>query len=84
MVLVRVIICFFTGLHAVTVTLAMIGKLGAAAAFAVIYIFSAELYPTVVRNAGMGASSCCARVGGILAPYVADMVWQNTKTIFYF
>ncbi|XP_060551325.1 organic cation transporter protein-like [Ruditapes philippinarum] len=60
-------------LHAVTVTLAMIGKLGAAAAFAVIYIFSAELYPTVVRNAGMGASSCCARVGGILAPYVADM-----------
>uniref|UniRef100_A0A8W8JJK5 Organic cation transporter protein n=1 Tax=Magallana gigas TaxID=29159 RepID=A0A8W8JJK5_MAGGI len=55
-----------------TTTLAMIGKLGSAAAFAVIYVFSAELYPTVVRNAGMGASSCCARIGGILAPYVAD------------
>ena len=52
----------------------MIGKLGSAAAFAVIYVFSAELYPTVVRNAGMGASSCCARIGGILAPYVADSV----------
>lgn len=57
-----------------TTTLAMIGKLGSAAAFAVIYVFSAELYPTVVRNAGMGASSCCARIGGILAPYVADSV----------
>ncbi|KAK3098164.1 hypothetical protein FSP39_016805 [Pinctada imbricata] len=59
-------------LQAITTTLAMIGKLGSAAGFAIIYIFSAELYPTVVRNAGMGASSCCARIGGILAPYVAD------------
>ncbi|XP_076077828.1 organic cation transporter protein-like [Mytilus galloprovincialis] len=55
-----------------TTTLAMIGKLGSAAAFAIIYVFSAELYPTVVRNTGMGASSCCARVGGMIAPYVAD------------
>ena len=67
-------------LHALTVTLAMIGKLGAAAAFAVIYVFSAELYPTIVRNAGMGASSCCARIGGMVAPYVADLV----RSIFYF
>ena len=52
----------------------MVGKLGAAAAFAVIYVFSAELYPTVVRNAGMGASSCCARIGGMMAPYIADLV----------
>ncbi|CAG2222323.1 OCTN [Mytilus edulis] len=57
-----------------TTTLAMIGKLGSAAAFAIIYVFSAELYPTVVRNTGMGASSCCARVGGMIAPYVADSV----------
>ena len=52
----------------------MVGKLGAAAAFAVIYVFSAELYPTIVRNAGMGASSCCARIGGMVAPYIADLV----------
>ena len=61
-------------LQPITTTLAMIGKLGSAAAFAIIYIFSAELFPTVVRNAGMGASSCCARMGGIIAPYVADSV----------
>lgn len=56
-----------------TITLAMIGKLGASAAFAVIYVFSAELFPTVVRNAGIGASSCCARIGGMAAPYIADL-----------
>ncbi|WAR09240.1 LOW QUALITY PROTEIN: ORCT-like protein, partial [Mya arenaria] len=69
----------FTTLYArddlqwVTVTLAMIGKVGAAGAFAVIYVFSAELYPTIVRNAGMGASSCFARLGGMAAPYIADL-----------
>ena len=52
----------------------MVGKLGVAAAFGVIYVFSAELYPTIVRNAGMGASSCCARIGGMVAPYIADLV----------
>jgi len=37
-------------------------------------VFSLELYPTVLRNAGMGASSCVARMGGMMAPYVAKMV----------
>ncbi|KAK3098565.1 hypothetical protein FSP39_020715 [Pinctada imbricata] len=57
----------------VTVILAMLGKIGAAAAFAVIYVWAAELFPTVVRNAGMGASSSCARVGGMVSPYIADL-----------
>ncbi|XP_061193497.1 organic cation transporter protein-like isoform X1 [Saccostrea echinata] len=56
-----------------TVILAMIGKIGAAAAFAVIYVWSAELYPTVVRNVAMGASSSCARIGGMASPYIADL-----------
>lgn len=56
-----------------TVILAMLGKIGAAAAFAVIYVWSAELYPTVVRNVGMGASSSCARIGGMVSPYIADL-----------
>lgn len=70
-----------TELQWLTTTLAMIGKLGSAAAFAIIYVFSAELYPTVVRNTGMGASSCCARVGGMIAPYVADSV--NITILFF-
>ena len=52
----------------------MIGKLGSSAGFAIIYIFSAELFPTTVRNAGIGASSASARVGGMLAPQVAALV----------
>ncbi|KAK3593128.1 hypothetical protein CHS0354_018257 [Potamilus streckersoni] len=65
--------CLFLELQPLTVTLAMIGKLGASAAFGIIYIFSAELFPTVVRNSSMGASSCCARIGGMMAPYITDL-----------
>ena len=54
--------------------LSMIGKFGISAAFAIIYVFSAELFPTMVRNSGMGSSSVCARVGGIASPYIADLV----------
>ncbi|XP_055954748.1 organic cation transporter protein-like [Patella vulgata] len=57
----------------ITITLSMIGKLGASAAFAIIYIFSAELFPTITRNSAMGASSFFARIGGMLCPYIADL-----------
>ncbi|XP_071114400.1 organic cation transporter protein-like [Haliotis cracherodii] len=56
----------------ITITLAMIGKMGTAMCFAVVYVFSSELFPTVVRNVAVGASSSWARVGGMIAPYVAD------------
>ena len=43
------------------VTLSMLGKLAITSSYGTIYIFSAELYPTTVRNIGMGASSMAAR-----------------------
>jgi OCT family organic cation transporter-like MFS transporter 4/5 len=46
----------FSELQPLTLTLAIIGKMGSAAAFGLIYIYSLELYPTVVRNGGMGLS----------------------------
>ncbi|GFN93714.1 organic cation transporter protein [Plakobranchus ocellatus] len=57
----------------ITLLLSLIGKFGASAGFAVIYIYSAELFPTVMRNSGLGLCSFCARIGGILAPYIADL-----------
>lgn len=65
---------FSIDLQWLTTTFAMIGKLGAAAGFSMVYQYSGELFPTVVRNAGMGSSSCMARIGGMIAPYIADLV----------
>ncbi len=50
--------------------MSQIGKFFVTMAFAVIYVYAAELYPTVVRSTGMGMSSLMARIGAILAPAV--------------
>lgn len=39
-------------------------------AFAGFYVYSAELFPTVIRNVGMGTSTSAARVGSFLSPYI--------------
>lgn len=57
-----------------SITLAMIGKFGASAAFGIIYVFSAELFPTVIRNNGIGLSSLIGHIGGVIAPYIANLV----------
>ena len=48
-------------------TLALIGKFGASACFAIVYVYTAELFPTVIRNTAIGACSTVARLGGMMA-----------------
>lgn len=57
---------------------AMIGKLAITSSYGTVYIFTAEQFPTVVRNVGLGASSMVARMGGILAPYLKLLgeIWR--------
>uniref|UniRef100_A0A3P8XCI0 Major facilitator superfamily (MFS) profile domain-containing protein n=1 Tax=Esox lucius TaxID=8010 RepID=A0A3P8XCI0_ESOLU len=50
--------------------LAMVGKFGITASFAVLYVYTAEIFPTVLRQTGIGVSSMFARVGGVLAPLI--------------
>ncbi|XP_023218037.1 organic cation transporter protein-like [Centruroides sculpturatus] len=55
------------------ISLAMIGKFCITASFGIVYVFSAEIYPTVVRNVGVGSSSTCARIGSMVAPFVKEL-----------
>ncbi|XP_076063522.1 organic cation transporter protein-like isoform X2 [Oratosquilla oratoria] len=55
------------------VTLSLVGKFGIAAAFAVVYVYSAEIFPTELRSVGVGSCSMCARIGGIVAPFIASL-----------
>ncbi|XP_063784263.1 solute carrier family 22 member 4-like [Pseudophryne corroboree] len=56
-------------LHILSTFLVMVGKLGVTAAFSMAYVYTAELYPTVIRNMGVGVGSMSSRVGSVISPY---------------
>ena len=53
---------------------AMVGKFFVTAAFGSIFVYAAELFPTVLRSAAIGLCSTSARVGGATAPLVVSLV----------
>ncbi|XP_036909294.1 solute carrier family 22 member 7 isoform X2 [Sturnira hondurensis] len=65
--------------------LAVIGKGFSEAAFTTTYLFTSELYPTVLRQTGMGLTALVGRLGGSLAPLVAllDGVWLSLPKLTY-
>jgi len=56
--------------HAATVAFAMLGKLFISVTFSCIYVYSSELFPTEVRNVGLGTASMCARISSMASSYV--------------
>ncbi|XP_005389822.1 PREDICTED: solute carrier family 22 member 7 [Chinchilla lanigera] len=65
--------------------LAVTGKGFSSAAFTTAFLFTSELYPTVLRQTGIGLNSLVGRLGGSLAPLAAllDGVWLSLPNIAY-
>uniref|UniRef100_A0A665WDJ6 Major facilitator superfamily (MFS) profile domain-containing protein n=1 Tax=Echeneis naucrates TaxID=173247 RepID=A0A665WDJ6_ECHNA len=64
-------------IEALAIVLCMIGKFSIAIAFGLIYLYTCELYPTIIRSLAVGSGSMMCRVGSVVAPfcvYLAD-VW---------
>lgn len=57
----------------------MIGKLFISGSYSIIYKYSAELFPTVVRSSGVGLGSMSASVSGALAPLIGLLDSLNPK-----
>ncbi|XP_064619847.1 organic cation transporter protein-like [Lineus longissimus] len=57
----------------ILVVLSSIGKFGVSAAFSIVYVYTAELNPTVVRTAAIGLGSVAARIFTLAAPYIVDL-----------
>ncbi|KAK3756150.1 hypothetical protein RRG08_065556 [Elysia crispata] len=57
--------------------LAMTGKFGIASAFAILWLYTPEMFPTSLRAGVTGASSCSARLGGVAASYLANLTLKG-------
>ncbi|XP_046670812.1 LOW QUALITY PROTEIN: organic cation transporter protein-like [Homalodisca vitripennis] len=60
------------------VVLVSLGILGMGISFPTAYLYSGELFPTVVRNSGIGSCSMCARIGSMVAPFAASLGTYNS------
>ncbi|XP_033984780.1 solute carrier family 22 member 4-like [Trematomus bernacchii] len=62
---------------AITLTLVLLGKFGILAGIAVLYMFTSELSPTVIRNTAMSSSAMFSRVGSSVSPYLLQLAVFN-------
>ncbi|KAK2873166.1 hypothetical protein QQF64_017086 [Cirrhinus molitorella] len=65
--------------------LAVLGKGFTSASFTCVYLFTGELYPTVIRQTGLGFASTMARIGSMAAPAVLilDEILPALPSIVY-
>ncbi|XP_057607809.1 solute carrier family 22 member 7 isoform X1 [Chionomys nivalis] len=65
--------------------LLLLGKGLSEAAFTTAYLFTSELYPTVLRQTGLGLTALMGRLGASLAPLAAllDGVWLMLPKLAY-
>ncbi|CAH1789514.1 unnamed protein product, partial [Owenia fusiformis] len=61
-------------LSAIKTIVVMLGKAAITGSFTIIWLYAPEVYPTNIRNIGVGASACFSRLGGVLAPYSALVI----------
>uniref|UniRef100_A0A096M215 Solute carrier family 22 member 16 n=1 Tax=Poecilia formosa TaxID=48698 RepID=A0A096M215_POEFO len=62
-------------IDSLAIALSMIGKFAVAIAFGLIYLYTCELYPTVIRwTLAVGSGSMMCRVGSIVAPFCVYLV----------
>lgn len=61
------------GHPAITLSLVLLGKFGILAGISVLYIFTGELSPTVIRNTALSYCASFSRVGSSVSPYLLQL-----------
>ncbi|XP_023213042.1 solute carrier family 22 member 4-like isoform X1 [Centruroides sculpturatus] len=66
--------------HKVLISLAVVSKFSLSVSFSSLYLLSSEIYPTVVRNVGLGSCSTVGRIGAIAAPFMKEAASQIDRS----
>ena len=70
-------------INLVNLLLSLLGKFGASAAFAIVYLYTAELFPTCTRNQSVGLCALMAKLGGITTMLLdlLKVYWQPAPVL---
>lgn len=66
------------------VSVALLGRLGVTIVYAIVTLYTAELFPTEIRNSAIGVSSMFGHMGSMLAPFVVDFTVLLILVIIYY
>jgi len=71
--------------HALQLTIYLVGKFGATAAFTVMYVITSEIFPTPLRQSLMGACSMFGRIGSMVAPQMPllEKIWKPLPLLLF-
>eukprot|EP01119_Soliformovum_irregulare_P021198 TRINITY_DN7011_c0_g2_i1.p1 TRINITY_DN7011_c0_g2~~TRINITY_DN7011_c0_g2_i1.p1 ORF type:complete len:537 (+),score=75.78 TRINITY_DN7011_c0_g2_i1:123-1733(+) len=69
------LLCFCTG-RAVETVLFAIFRGFITGGFQVMWVYTPEVYPTTIRSTGIGMCASVSRIGGMITPYVAQLLSQ--------
>lgn len=61
--------------------MALFGKFCVSAVFSVSLLFISEIYPTSIRNTGLGTSLTISQIGAVIAPYVVELLVMLTTIL---
>ena len=70
-------------MNQVVVILAMGGKFAITCTFAMVFLYTPELYATSMRTFGLGMCNCMSRVAGIFSPFAAELVSARVRTLYW-
>jgi len=65
------VVSYCSEYHVVTVATLLTGKAFITMAYNIAYLYGSEIFPTEVRNVGIGIASMMEDIGGFVAPLVA-------------
>ena len=75
-----VVVVVITDYRVAATVFSLFGKGFISVTLAVVYLFASEIFPTEVRQVGMGTASMLARISGMAAPYVGGPL---VGTLYY-
>lgn len=60
---------------------AVVSRMCIMGAFSTTFVFTPEVFPTIIRSTGLGTCTSCSRLGGIITPFIATAMFKINRWV---